>query len=184
MRIPLAIILALLFFKSFSQNTDTTGAFANPFKWKVEKTDRGSLMFLDVAYQRENSDSIEYLTLTVAKDKARTRPEFISIIVPGNIDPTNGIFITFASTVIKNDNPTLELQNEMPLKLNFESCDSTTCTARVVDGFYRDIDGGKKDLFQKFMMSDNVLFLVIYPDGSHKSVAVPLSSFKEQYVDL
>lgn len=183
MRILFATILTLLFVRSYSQKTDSAGTLVNPFKWQIEKTDRGSLMLLDVAFQRENSDSVEYLMLTVAKDRTKTRPEFISIDVPGNIDHSNGIFISFASTVIKNGSPTLELQKDMPVRVAFESCDST-CTARVVDGFVMDNEGAKKDLFQKFMTSDNVLFLFIYPDGSHKSVAVPLSPFREQYVDL
>ena len=181
MRSLFVSVLTLLFLESYSQQSDT--AFVNPFKWHTEKNDRESLMFLEVAYQRDNSDSIEFLTISVAKDRTKARPEFISVVIPGNIDHSNGVFITFAKTVIKNDNPTLELQNEMPVRVNFEHCDSF-CTAKVVNGIVMDDDGSKKDLFQKFLTFDNVLFLFMYPDGTHKSVAVPLSYFRDQYVDL
>jgi hypothetical protein len=39
----------------------------------------------------------------------------------------------------------------------------------------------KIDIYQRFMEFDHVYFMLVYPDGSHKSIAVPLNSFKEQY---
>lgn len=162
----------------------TTNGLDNVFRWDVQKEERGSLMFLDVEYQQDNSDSIEYLTLTVAKDKSKKRPEFISVILPNNVVKANGIFITFANTTVKDGKQSMEMQKGMPVRVNFESCNNETCTARLISGLATHDNGEKEDIFQKFLTFDHVLFLFIYPDGSHKSVAVPLSSFKQQYKKL
>jgi hypothetical protein len=73
------------------------------------------------SYQRDNSDSTEYLTLTVAKDKTKQRPEFISIIIPNNVVQSNGIFIKFAKTVTKNGEMTMELEKGKPVKFNLRN---------------------------------------------------------------
>lgn len=181
------ILLLVLAYHSYSQ-TDSVKTLANKaaqsFTWDVNKEDKGSLMFLDVPYVRDNSDSVEYLTLTVAKDKTKQRPDFISIIVPNNVVQSNGIFIKFANTVIKDGDWTMELEKENPVRVSFESCDSESCTARLINGFAKSDEGTQEDIFKKFFLCDHVLFLFIYPDGSHKSVIVPLSSFKEQYGKL
>ena len=78
----------------------------------------------------------------------------------------------------------MELENGNPLRIQFEKCNNEYCTATVVDGYAYHDDGVKEDIFQKFLDFDHVLFLFIYPDGSHKSVAVPLFSFKDQYKKL
>jgi hypothetical protein len=187
----LRIVFALLLpFNAFSQSQDSIQAMADAatkmFTWEVQKVEKGSLMFLDVAYQRENVDSQEYLTLTVAKNKSLQRPDFISIILPSNIVQSNGIFIAFAnSNNSKNGKSIMALEKANPLRVSFEKCGSETCTARIVDCYLIDEkSNGKIDLLQKFMDFDHVLFLFIYPDGTHKSVAVPLSTFKKQYKDL
>jgi hypothetical protein len=173
---------------SFSQSTDSLKSAADAaikaFTWDIEKLEKGTLMFLDVAYKRDNSDSVEYLTLTVAKDKSKQRPEFISIIIPNNIVRSNGIFIKFANSVTRNGERTMEMEKGNPVRVSFESCNDETCTARVVNGYASHDNGDKEDIFQKFLTSDHVLFLFIYPDGGHKSVSVPLFSFKEQYKKL
>jgi hypothetical protein len=185
----LTIVLTLLLFdNSYSQNADSLKAAADAaikaFTWDIEKTERGTLMFLDVAYQRDNSDSTEYLTLTVAKDKAKQRPEFISIIIPNNIVRSNGIFIKFVNSVTKNSKTAMELEKGNPIRVQFEKCDDETCTARIINGYATRDNNEKEDILQKFLDYDHVLFLFVYQDGSHKSVAVPLFSFKQQYKTL
>ena len=188
MKLILAAVLTLSFaYNSYSQkpiDKKVVEEAVKAFTWDIQKAERGTLMFLDVPYQRDNSDSTEYLSLTVAKDKTKQRPDFISVIVPNNVVQSNGIFITFAKTVTKNGNQAMELQKAEPVRLNFENCDDETCTARVIDGYATHDNGVKEDIFQKFQTFDHVLFLFIYPDGSHKSVAVPLFSFKQQYKKL
>jgi hypothetical protein len=182
------VLLLLLVNKSHSQNPDSLQQAANEavktFTWDIQKEKRGALMFLDVAYQRDNSDSVEYLTLTVAKDKTRPRPEFISIIVSDNVVKSNGIFVTFANSVVQDGVQSMEMQKARPVRVNFEACAEGTCTARMVNGFASHENGEKEDVFQNFLAYDHVLVLFIYPGGSHKSVAVPLFTFKRQYKSL
>ena len=142
------------------------------------------MMFLDVPFQRDNIDSTEYLTLCVAQDKTKTRPDFISVIVPDNVLHDNGIFIKFSKTVTENGERHMELEAGDPVRVSFEGCTDAICTARIINGYARHDNGDQEDIFQKFLNFDHVLFLFVYPDGSHKSVAVPLFSFKDQYKTL
>jgi hypothetical protein len=190
MKKSLTIIFILLTIGGvFSQNQENIKALADSavkmFTWDIQKADKGSLMFLDVPYTRENHDSAEYLTITVAKDKSKLRPDFISIIIPNNIVKSNGIFIKFANSVkTKDGERKMEMEKGSPVRINFEKCDDD-CTARIIEGYaFHDKTNEKEDVFQKFLDFDHVLFLFIYPDGSHKSVAVPLFSFKQQYKTL
>ena len=181
MKISIKITLLLfLSINSFSQSKESLKKMADEaekiFTWDIDKMDKGTLMFLDVAYERENQNSTEYLTLTVAKTKTEKRPKFISMILPNNIVKSNGIFIKFG-----ND----ELEDAMPVRVEFENCDNETCTARIINGYITKEDTKEKiDVFEKFMNFRHVYFLFIYPDGSHKSVAVPLYIFKRQYSAL
>lgn len=183
------IVSSLLLTSSvFSQTQDSIKKMADAavksFTWDIEKAEKGTLMFLDVSYVRDNSDSTEYLTLTVAKGKAKDRPDFISVIIPNNVVQSNGIFVKFANTVSKNGERSMELDKGTPVRVNFEKCSDETCTARMIDGYALHDNGDQEDIFKKFLHFDHVLFLFIYPDGSHKSVAVPLFSFKQQYQTL
>jgi len=178
----------LLADNSYSQSADSLKAAADAavkvFTWDIQKAERGTLMFLDVPYQRDNFDSTEYLTLTVAKDKTKQRPEFISIIIPSNVVQSNGIFIKFAKSVTKDGERTMELEKGNPVRIQFEKCNAETCTARIINGYASQDNGEKEDIFQKLLDFDHVLFLFVYSDGSYKSVAVPLFSFKQQYKAL
>lgn len=182
------ILVIILGFNAYSQNADKIKAEAEAaekvFTWDIAKDEKGTLMFLDVPYQREHVDSLEYLTLTVAKDKTKQRPDFISVTIPNNIVQSNGIFIKFAKSVNRNGQQTMELTKDKPVRVAFERCNDETCTARIIDGYVSEDDGTQEDIFQKFLDFDHVLFLFIYPDKTHKSVAVPLFSFKEQYKKL
>ncbi|NVO09791.1 MAG: hypothetical protein HXX16_07515 [Bacteroidales bacterium] len=179
-RIFVIILTLLLVDSAFSQNQDSIKAMANAavkmFTWDIQKAERGTLMFLDVPYQRTGKDSIEYLTMTVAKDKSKQRPEFISIIIPSNICKSNGIFIKFGNK---------ELEKGNPVRVQFEKCNNETCTARIIGGYVTDEETKEKvDVFQKFLDFQHVYFLFTYMDGSHKSVAIPLFSFQNQYKSL
>lgn len=160
---------------------------AKKFTWDIQKEKRGALMFLDVPYQRDNQDSSEYLSFTIAKDYSKERPEFISVIIPNNIVQANGIFIKFGKTTKPNNDIgwKIDLENGNPVRVHFERCNDETCTVRIIGGYVTDEDTKEDvDIFQKFLDFDHVYFLFLYQDGSHKSVAVPLFSFKEQYKTL
>lgn len=158
------------------------------FTWDIQKEDKGSLMFLDVAYQRQNIDTVEYVTLTVAKGKTETRPVFISVIVPNNVDYTKGIYIQFSKTVKEeNGEWKTEMSKNRPLPIHFEKRNPSKdyFSARIIDGYVIDEKTNKQiDVFQEFMNFDNAYVQFFYADGSTKSVAIPLFSFKTQYETL
>jgi hypothetical protein len=175
---------------AFSQDQDSSKAgldlLVKTFTWDIEKVPRGTLMFLDVPYQRDNQDSLEYLTLTVAKDRSQDRPAFISLIIPNNVVQQDGVFLAFAKSVKTDQSPgwQIELEKADPLRIAFESCsaEKQTCTARIPGGYLTNEKTKEKiDVFQKFLDFDHAYFMVVYPDGSHKSIGVPLFSFKQQY---
>jgi hypothetical protein len=191
MRKVLALAVSILLVNhSFSQSADSLQRLADAaikaFTWDLQKSAKGTLMFLDVPYTREGQDSAEYLTLTVAKNKLAERPEWISVIIPNNIVRTNGIFIAFANTIKTPDGMSkMELEKKSTRRIAFESCKGETCTARILEGYLSDEKTGEPiDIFQNFLDYDHVLFLFTYADGSHKSVAIPLFTFKQQYKTL
>jgi len=191
MRKGLVFVIILLFAgKAFSQIKDSSQRLADAavkaFSWDIEKTSKGAMMFLDVPYTREGQDSAEYLTLTVAKNKSAERPEWISVIVPDNVVQSNGIFIAFANTIKTPDGDAkMEMEKKSTRKILFEGCHKGTCTARIPGGYLADGKTGEpQDVLEEFLDYDHVLFLLVYSDGSHKSIAVPLFSFKKQYQAL
>jgi len=188
------ILIALLItlnVNAYSQNKNNVKEVAKTaekiFTWDIEKSEKGTMMFLDVPYQRDTQNSEEYLTLTVAKGKSQERPAFISVIIPNNIKQSNGIFIKFGKTIKTKENSEwkTELEKRNPVKVNFEKCNDETCTARIIGGYVTDNETNEKvDIFQKCLEFDHIYFLFVYADGSHKSVAIPLFSFKKQYKQL
>ena len=79
----------------------------------------------------------------------------------------------------------MELEKKSTRRISFESCKGETCTARILEGYLSDEKTGEPiDIFQSFLDYDHVLFLFTYADGSHKSVAIPLFTFKQQYKSL
>jgi hypothetical protein len=191
MRKGFAFVAAILIAGfSFAQSADSLKLLADAavkaFTWDLQKSAKGTLMFLDVPYTREGQDSAEYLTLTVAKNKSAERPEWISVIIPGNIVQANGIFIAFANTIKTSDGLSkMELEKKSTKRIAFESCKGETCTARIPGGYLPDEKTGDPiDILQNFLDYDHVLFLFTYADGSHKSVAIPLFTFKQQYKAL
>jgi hypothetical protein len=77
------------------------------------------------------------------------------------------------------------LEKGNPIRINFEKCDNETCTARLLGGYVTNEKTNEKiDIFQKCLDFDQILFLLVYDDGSRKSITVPLFSFKQQYKQL
>ncbi|QTE36551.1 hypothetical protein J3L18_26035 [Mucilaginibacter gossypii] len=163
---------------------DAANLAIKKFTWDIQTEAKGSIMFLDVPYDHDGAT--EYLTMTIAKNKSVARPVFISVIIPSNINQTNGVFIAFAKT-IKNSTGEFEVQIEKGLtaRLKFEKCDDNDCTTRMVDCYVIDNESHKRvDVLNGFLKYDHVMFLFLYKDGSHKSVSVPLFSFKTQFKAL
>ena len=184
------IFALMLVNTSFAQKKYTSEEAAEEvkkvFTWNIERAQHGSLMFLDVPFKKDNVNKIEYISVTVAKANLKDRPDFISIITPSNIVQTNGVFIHFA--MICKDaagKESMELAKGNPCRAEFQRCDATSCTTRIVNGLVTDAKTNQEtDVFQKMLDFDHMLFLFVYPDGVYKSVSMPLASFKKQYAGI
>jgi hypothetical protein len=154
--------------------------------WDIERGKRGSLIFLDIPYLNNKQKEKEYLTLAVAKDYLIDRPEYISVIVPNNFDFDSGILISFGKTVTDaNNHYKIDIDNANPIKINFVSKTDKDFTARIIKAYVVLPEKEEKiDIFQKFLDFDHVFFNLFYSDGSHKSIAVPLFSFKTKFKEL
>lgn len=152
------------------------------FDWSIETNKKGTMMFLDIIYIKSTNDIEEYLTITVAKDYSEDRPEFISVIVPNNIVKEKGICMSFSKTKLNEEQYWDIEKMDTIYKLNFESCNDQFYTSRMMGGYIIDpILMEEIDILQKLLHFDHVYFNFEYSDGSNKSVAVPLFSFKKQY---
>lgn len=181
MRINVTFILCVLLLgaKSIFAQTDTT---AKPLVWDIQPSFNGTIMYLDVPYIG-HADTIEYLTLNVSKNTGASRPAFISVMMQSPINQQKGMFLTYSKPGVVGTH--IEPQQELTTKMEFQDCNSDFCTIRIVDGYAK--RGDKKqtvDIFAEFLKYDYVMFLFFFPDGSHKSVAVPLKSFQEQWKTL
>jgi hypothetical protein len=165
---------------------DAKDAVTKMFTWRVEQTTHGPIMFLDVPYKRDKQKKLQFITLSVAKETNNPRPSFVSIILPNDVVRANGVFLNFANTVKSADGSNMmQLEKEDMVRAKFDNCDKDDCEARVVDGYATNEETNQTiDVFQKMMDTDHILFLFSYSDGTHKSVALPLATFKKQYKEL
>lgn len=194
----ISFYLILLVFSSCVQKPNkklqsASTAIDSTYAWDIEKSERGSLMFLDVPYLPSDSSSTEYLTLSVAKDKMKERPAWISIILSCCDSQPDSVFARpklFTLLFLKEtDGDSLEnrtdlLQNS-PLLFYFGKCTDGTFTVRMMDGFTEDpLNMENVDIFRKFQEFDRVYFFIFYSDGSETVVKVPLHPFQKQYKEL
>jgi hypothetical protein len=171
------ILLFILLSKVCFAQSDTT----KPLVWDIQPSFNGTIMYLDVPYIG-HADTMEYLTLNASKNTGASRPAFISIMMQSPIDQKKGLFLTYGK---KGSGTHVEPDQSLTTTFDFQDCNSDFCTVRIVDGFTK--RGEKKqtvDIFSEFLKYDYVIFLFFFPDGSHKSISVPLKSFQEQWKSL
>lgn len=161
--------------------------------WDIEKSDKVSMMFLDVPYQPCDTCEAEYLTLSVAKNKSKKRPEWISIILPcyedqpklGVAHPKFSIFLFLKKTPTDRLEWNTDSHENDLLGFYAEKCINETYTYRMKDGNTKEMYGKNTvDVFRKFQEFDEVNFFIYYSDGSEKVVKLPLQSFQKQYQAL
>lgn len=140
------------------------------FKWDIVKKEKGSLMYLDVPYKITN---LNYVSLTVAKSIKKSRPNFISIALPSNINKEKGLFLSFI------DNLTDTHNNRKPIKASFTETNKETYIVRFFDGYSLD-----KDIFSKFLQNRYLMLSFYSKNNKSKNVIIGLFNFKWQYQDL
>lgn len=155
------VFVSLLYFDIQAQ--------ANYFNWDIERKDKGSLMFLDVPYTTE---SLNYLSITVAKAKKINRPSFMSIVFPSNLDRQKGIELVFVNNV--GDSTNLS-----SMRAGFTEFDKSNYGIRFVNGYSKN----GKDIFDSFLKYKYIIF-TFFTKSKSKTIIVPIEEFKNIYSTL
>jgi len=153
-------------------------------KWDTKCTEKGCLMFTDVLrgdpQHPANPQHPEYLTIAVGVDRATKRPSYFGFYVPPTADPKQGLSIKFPRVLAGAEGQ--EADKDLPLHLEFESCDHESCMATVSGGTPED-DKLVNDLFYRFSTRADVLFLYV-ANGETLRTTKALSRFQRDYKQL
>ena len=151
------------------------------YVWDIKPEIDGAMMFLDVAYQTCDTCVTDFLTLSVAKHKMRTHPDWIAVIVPDNVVQKEGVFLFFDE---KKETDSKSEKSKWSIHLDLEKQSNNTFLVRLKDGFAVNENNQKADILQKFLESETLYCMIFYDNGQHKIIAVPLKFFKKQYQEL
>ena len=186
-------IYSSCFQKPLRSQPEPSNSLDSMHHWDVEVSGKGSQMFLDLPYLPCDTCEAEYLTLSVAKNKSKKRPEWISIILPCYEDqpemevahPKFIIFLFLKKTSANSLEWSTDSHENDLLGFYAERCINETYTYRMMDAYTNEIYGENTvDVFRKFQEFDQVNFFIYYSNGSEKVVKVPLHSFQKQYEAL
>lgn len=152
----------------------------NAAVWEVDTSQLGALMFLDVPYLHNDSES--FVTLTVGKEPTMTRPSVISFMIPEPVEQEKGLYLSFASRIKRADGSyALEIDTTTQTHITYQDCNVQFCTARIKDAYASGRVGVKRaDIFADFMKYDYLL-LIYFDSTTHQNIRVPLASFKRQF---
>lgn len=103
--------------------------------------------------------------------KKLQRPEFISVIVPIDVNPTSGVELLF----MKN-----KFAETQKIHLNWETSENDFLLSRMIKGYSKN----EEDVFQYFLNFEQVFFDFVKLNGDSVSVSVPLYSFQKQYSEF
>lgn len=165
--------------KPVSLGPDWSEKLDSLYVWDIQSEIKGAIMFLDVAYQKCDSCVTDFLTLSLAKQKCRSRPDWIAVILPDNIIQDEGVFLFFE----EKENSESKI-SKCPIRVNLDEHTNDTFAVRFKDGFAMDENNQKVDILQKFLETERVFFMIFYMNGEHKTIALPLKFFKKQFNEL
>lgn len=177
----LVFIILSCHHKPIQHEPDWLAKLDSLYVWDIEPELNGAMMFLDVAYQNADTCVTDFLTMSLAKHKTRTRPDWIAVILPDNIIQDEGVFLFFDEN--NKTNPESDKKNGS-IRVNLAEHRDDTFVIRFKDGFATIDNNQKVDILQKLLESDRVAVMIFYPDGKHKTIAIPLKHFRKQYQEL
>jgi hypothetical protein len=155
------------------------------YKWDVESTPKGWLLFLDVFHGDKHADKKDpnnYLTITSAIDREPKLPAFISFQVSNKSERKHGIRGVFAHSVKTASGFKSKIDDTSQFTLPFEKC-ADACVARSIGGKTKSTSAVELDLLQQFLSHDHLL--ISYRVGKkERRVSVPLFDFKSKYSAL
>jgi hypothetical protein len=148
------------------------------YQWDIKTYEKGSLMFLDVPFNRPDNKETEYITISIAKNRFKERPENIVIMAPRIIKKGDGLFLSFSNCL--SDTGKIHF-------IDFEDIQPNNkfYRAPIIDGYYTQVYSSERvDIFELFKNSMILYIGWRYPNGGFKKIMLPLSSFQNQYSKL
>lgn len=155
------LLLLFVYSSAFSQ--------MNTFSWDIEQSKNGTLMYLDVPY---GLSELNFLTITIAKSKNVSRPAFISLVFPSNLNRDKGVEIFFVNKL----GSSLYLNSMRAL---FDEFDSDLYSVRFLNGYSKN----GNDVFYSFLKFKYML-ISFFINKKEKSLIVPLIDFQNKYSTL
>ncbi|WP_207515918.1 PIN domain-containing protein [Longitalea luteola] len=161
-----------------------TESAADVFTWDLDIQENGVAMYLNVLYHNKYKRQGDWLTVCVGKKTGQNRPEFISLILPKDLNKENGVFLFFTKNEI--DSTTYEYKmnpdERATIRMRFASETENEITARIREGYVQNEKSGIiSDVFQSFLEFDTMLVKYINDNLSIQTITVPLHSFRKQY---
>ena len=135
-------------------------------KWDKEIHGKAFMLVKDVLYG--NSKNLEYISITLIKEKSKKRPAFISFKTAKDIDKK--IKLTF----VKRNKKKIKITDEFEMPLFEEKNDFVV---RLGEGHIKKL---KKDLLKLFL-NNNFLFITVYKNKQSITKCVPLFDFQKKY---
>ncbi|MDU0459059.1 MAG: hypothetical protein RW306_10050 [Geobacteraceae bacterium] len=160
-------------------------AIVDLYKWDVESTPKGWLLFLDVFHGDKHADMKDlnnYLTITSAIDRGPKLSAFISFQVSNKSERKHGIKGVFAYSMKTASGFRIKIDDTSQFFLPFERC-ADSCVARTIHGKAKGTSAVELDLLQQFLSHDH-LFISYRVGKEERRVGVPLFDFKSKYSAL
>lgn len=145
--------------------------------WKVKENEKAYMMFIDYPYQNPLKP-VDYLSLTLIKEKGHKQPVVFSISCGSMIDEKQGMSIYFAKSDSKNRNKT----KVSDVKL--EGVTFTTINSEYLKVSFPKMKHSGVNLLEELMTNDHLFINIVGKDGNKYKIGYPLFKFKEQYQRL
>lgn len=144
--------------------------------WKVKENKKAYMMFIDYPYQNPFKP-VDYLSLTVIKEKGHKQPIVFSISCASMIDEKKGISIYFGKTGANKNKIKMS-------KTKLEDMDFNEVNGDYLKISFSNMKKLEINLFEEFMNNDHLFIDITGKNGTKYEIGYPLFKFQEQYKNL
>ncbi len=145
--------------------------------WKVKENEKAYMMYIDYPYQNPLKP-VDYLSLTVIKEKGYKQPRVFSISCASMIDDKKGISIYFGKTDPKHKNK-IKMSS-----IELKGMKFTDVNNEYLKISFPNMKRSEVNLFEELMNNDHLFIDITGKDGTQYEVGYPLFKFQEQYNNL
>jgi len=145
--------------------------------WKVKENKKAYMMFIDYPYQNPLKP-VDYLSLTVIKEKGHKQPRVFSISCASMIDDKKGMSIFFGKTD-PDDKNKIKMSN-----IELKGMKFTDVNNEYLKISFPNMKKSEVNLFEELMNNDHLFIDITGKDGTKYEVGYPLFKFQEQYKNL